>query len=433
MAECSLSVYHKIMLTSDVRRLFQRETNGLGHRDSGKYNLRARKVYDDLRFLGKEVEVVGDLQYARCELLDLAAWNDPNICCVYGLDGGSSRTMIFRNGTVACANQALLVSENRSMCQQMPLEAYRTLAWVTHNRDYRTISGASLEHHDLVSLWRLQLSNDEIPSNANPHRIQEVVKGMADVASEPQHAAKMIQLLDLGKGDLIFLDGRLYPTRLYRYLISAMGRGADVDIDLLLKDDWKKLIQMSLEVIHLAIERNLLVVAINKTPESIALLRFGANKEAKQLWHTDRQWISALFEKIPSGSLGYTNWFVQAQHPSLHGGGPETMDLFDELRDELVLKYPVEQYHIAFFYVYDPRVCAALRVEVPRVLLDHYGADELRLLVLSQIARGPGGVPNAIRIADAQARITQEEREAIQQQSGLMVDLDYNNSRGAAR
>ena len=74
-----------------------------------------------------------------------------------------------------------------------------------------------------------------------------------------------------------------------------------------------------------------------------------------------------------------------------------------------------------------------LRVEVPRVLLDHYGADELRLLVLSQIARGPGGVPNAIRIADAQARITQEEREAIQQQSGLMVDLDYNNSRGAAR
>ena len=132
------------MLTSDVRRLFQRETNGLGHRDSGKYNLRARKVYDDLRFLGKEVEVVGDLQYARCELLDLAAWNDPNICCVYGLDGGSSRTMIFRNGTVACANQALLVSENRSMCQQMPLEAYRTLAWVTHNRDHRTISGASL-------------------------------------------------------------------------------------------------------------------------------------------------------------------------------------------------------------------------------------------------------------------------------------------------
>ena len=45
-----------IMLTSDVRKLFQRETQGLGHRESGRYNLAALEVFDQLAFPGDEVE-----------------------------------------------------------------------------------------------------------------------------------------------------------------------------------------------------------------------------------------------------------------------------------------------------------------------------------------------------------------------------------------
>lgn len=418
------------MLTSDVRKLFQRESNGLGHRDAGKYNRQALEVFDGLRFPGKEVEVVDTLKYVRSELLELASWSDERSQRVFGLDGGSSRTMVFRNGTIACANQALLVSERPSMINGVPLEAYRTLAWVTHSRDdNHTIASATLETHSLVSLWRVQLSNDEIRSD-NPQRIQEVVKAMADVSSEPQHLVRMADLVGLDKGDLVFVDGRLYPTRLYRYLISGMGKGADIDIDLLSKDDWKNLIQASLDVIHLAIERDLLLIAINKTPESNTLLRFGTNDKT-QRWHNDRQCISALFEKIPPNELGYTNWFVQALHPALQGGGAETMDFFIDLSDELTLKRPASDYHIAFFYVYDPRVRAALRVEVPRIALGRHDPERLQLLVLSHVARGGGGVPNAIRIADGQAKITQQEREALQQHSGLMPDWDYNHSRGA--
>lgn len=422
-----------IMLTSDVRKLFQRETQGLGHRESGRYNLAALEVFDQLAFPGGEVETAEPLKYARAELLALASWQDDQVRQVFGLDGGSSRTMTFRNGTTACANQALLICEQGMTVEGVPLEAFRTLSWVSHNRDYRTVSGAHAETHERVTLWRLQLSNEEIPATANPQRIQEVVKAMADVASEPQHAVRMAQRLNLGGGDLVFLDGRFYPTRLYRYLISGMGRGADVDIDLLGKGEWKQLIQSSLEIVHLALERGVLFVAINKTPESSALLRFGADKRSKGLWHNDRQWVSALFEKIPQGCLGYTSWFVQSLHPALQGGSMEAMDLFQELSDELMLKLPASAYHIAFFYVYDPRVSAALRVELPRLLLERYGAERLRLLVLSHIARGKGGVPNAIRIADAQAHITQEERQALQQQSGLTPDWDFNHSRGAPR
>jgi len=419
------------MLTSEVRRLFQRETYGLGHREAGKYHRKALEVFSRLRFPGREVEVVDDLEYARSEVLDLASWQDDHPRRAFGLDGGSSRTMVFRNGTVACANQALLATAGSLTLERVPLEAYRTLAWVTHNRDYRTISGAKFETHGLVSLWRLQLSNEEIHTDGSPHRIQEVVKALADVASEPQHFLRMVGLLDLGRDDEVFLDGRLYPTRLYRYLISGMGRGADVDIDLLLKDDWKRLIQASLEVVHAATERDLVVVAVNKTPGSNTLLRFGVELKANQ-WHNDRQFVSALFEQIPRHELGYTNWFVQALHPALHGGGEETLDFFVELADELSLKQPTSAYHVAFFYVYDPRVRAALRVETPRCLLERHGAKRLRLHVLSHIARG-SGVPHVISLADAQARITQEEREALQQQSGLTPDWDYNHSRGAPR
>jgi len=421
------------MLTSDVRKLFQRETNALGRLNAHSYTAHALEVFNRLKFPGKEVEVLDELQCTRASLLALAAWQDQTDQRVFGLDGGSSRTMAFRNGSVACANQALLACERRTMVGAVPLEAFRTLAWVTHNRDYRTISGAKVERHNLVTLWRLQLSNDEFRPGTNPQRIQEVVKALADAASEPQHALHMAELLNLGRGDLLFADGRLYPTRLYRYLISEMGRGTDVDIFLLLKEDWKRLVQASLDLIHSAIEREFLLVSINKNPESNALLRFGLSKKNNVLWHNDRQWLSALFETIPQDELAYTNWFVQHLHPALHGSGPEAMDLFEEIGDELNINYPTSTYHIAFFYVYDPRIRAALRVEVPHSLLKRDTAKRLRMIVLSHIARGTGGVPSVIRMADGQARITQEEREALQQQSGLTPDWDYNHSRGAPR
>lgn len=421
------------MLTSDVRKLFQRETNVLGQLDKHTYSAHALGVFNRLKFSGKEVEVVDDLQCRRAGLLALAAWQDQTKRRVFGLDGGSSRTMVFRNGSIACANQALLAGESRTMVGPVPLEAFRTLAWATHNRDHRTISGAKVEHHNLVTLWRLQLSNDEFRPGINAQRIQEVVKALADAASEPLHALRMAKLLNLDQSDLLFADGRLYPTRLYRYVISEMGRGTDVDIFLLLKEDWKQLIQASLDLVHSALENGFLLVSINKNPESNALLRFGLSNKNPVLWHNDRQWLSALFETIPQDELGYTNWFVQHRHPALHGGGPEAMDLFEEISDELSVNYATPTYHIAFFYVYDPRIRAALRVEVPHGLLLRDGAERLRLIVLSYIARGTGGVPSVIRMADGQARITQEEREALQRQSGLMPDWDYNHSRGAPR
>lgn len=421
------------MLTSEVRKLFQRETRVLGRLDKRNYSAHALEVFHRLKFPGKEVQVLDELCCNRARVLELAAWQDQAPRRVFGLDGGSSRTMVFRNGSIACANQALLACESRTLIGPVPLEAFRTLAWVAHNRDYRTVSGASVEHHDLVTLWRLQLSNDEFRPGINAQRIQEVVKALADVASEPQHALRMAKLLNLGQQDLLFVDGRLYPTRLYRYLISEMGSGTDVDIFLLVKEDWKKLVQASLDLVHSAMESGFLLVSINKNPESNALLRFGLSKTNNVLWHNDRQWLSALFETVPQDELGYTNWFVQHRHPALHGGGPEAMDLFEEINDELHIAHPTPVYHIAFFYVYDPRIRAALRVEVPFGLLERDGAKRLRLIVLSHIARGTGGVPNVIRMADGQARITQEEREALQQQSGLMPDWDYNHSRGAPR
>ncbi len=416
------------MLTSDVRQLFQRAATGLGGREAEAYPRRALATYEGLRFPGGELEVVGELNCARHSLLELAAWRDEAVTRAFGLDGGSSRTMVFRNGTVACANQGLLACERGLDVGDVPLEAYRTLAWVTHSREERLVSGAGCEDHGWVRFWRLRLGQREIDSD-KPQRIQEVVKAMADVASEPQHLLRMAELVPLGEGDLVFVDGRFYPLGLYAHLLNDLGR--DWDIDLTNRDDWIALLQAPLDFIHLAAERGLVAAAINKTPTSRPLLRFGV-PEPKQLWHNDRQFVSALFERIPGDELGYTNWFVWARHPSPTGRGGESIDLFEELV-HFERKRPARDYHIAFFFVYDPRVRSALRVEVPRVVLERHGPERLRLLIMSHIACGNGGVPNAIRIADAGARITQEEREALLWDCGLTPDWEYNQSRGAPR
>jgi len=421
------------MLTSQGRSLFQRESRCLGQREGGLYAQRARQAFDALDFGGGELEVVGGLEYARSGLLTLASAKTPPVNRVFGLDGGSSRTMVFRNGVVACANQALMACERRLLQENVPLEAHRTLAWVTHNRDVRAASYTRSESDDLVWLWRLQLTSDEVPSNATPQLIQELVKALADLASETQHAVRMTERLGLQQGDLLYLDGRLYPTRLYRFLLTTPGQGPE-DIDLISnRDDWKHLIQLSITLIERALETDFLVLAVNKNPESRSILRFGADNSAKALWHDDRQWLSGLFENTPKDELGYTNWFVQRRHPSPRGGNSATTDVFQELKQELTLGLHEENYHIAFFYVYDPRVSAALRVETPRAMLVRYGSNALRLRVLSHIARGGGGVPGVIRMADAEARISQQEREALHRNSGLSPDWRFNHSRGAPR
>ncbi|NIR16378.1 MAG: hypothetical protein GWN86_21635, partial [Desulfobacterales bacterium] len=72
---------------------------------------------------------------------------------------------------------------------------------------------------------------------------------------------------------------------------------------------------------------------------------------------------------------------------------------------KLQLKLHPEDYHVAYFFVYDPRTKgggSVLKVETPQIILRQHDPQELQLSVVEEIARGLG-VPNVIRRADSRA------------------------------
>jgi hypothetical protein len=53
------------------------------------------------------------------------------------------------------------------------------------------------------------------------------LKGLADSASEARHGQRLAERLDLGRADLLILDGNVFPIGLY-YLLKERSRGGDL-------------------------------------------------------------------------------------------------------------------------------------------------------------------------------------------------------------
>jgi hypothetical protein len=179
-------------------------------------------------------------------------------------------------------------------------------------------------------------------------------------------------------------------------------------------------------------KRELALVALNKNPSTSWLLEFALDR-ASHNWSNDAQFIRAVLSNTAKDSLGYTNWFVQEGYslPQRRGEGIESFDIFEHLRS-FQLALPPPAYHVCFFYVYDPRVKAVLKIECPRIVFKKHDPQKLRAQVLAEIAQGKG-VPPAIRRADSRARITEEESAALIRVCGVELDLSYNQSRGEPR
>ena len=415
------------MLSLDVRKVLQREISEFGvkaqrltdHRQEAKESFQALN-------LDGEIKAYTELEYRSMPILDLAARKRD--FSVYGIDSGSTRLMPFENGTTLCANQAVMCAEppisvnklTSPQVDKLPLEAFRTVSIVSHSHR-NELGGARTQRHELglVHLWRIHISKDFLK-----RKIDQIVKGFSDCASEGWHTLRMLKELDLKDG-LVILDGSIYPIGLYYYLVSE--ERFDWDINLV---EWEESLDVLAQPVKIAEsfrQRQIPYVGINKNPETRYLINFCMTEE-KRNWTNDRQFIGAVLGDVSKDELSYTNWFMQEAYPSRLVKAEGSFDLFKELR-VFKLKLEPEAYHVCFFFVYDPRVRSVLKIETPRAVLDFCDPNELRLWVLSEIARGKG-VPNVLRKADSRARITQEERLALLQCSPVRVDISYNQTRG---
>ncbi len=409
------------MLSADVKRKLLEGVREFSLTfDPRRFREEAERAFSKLE-LGGPLQALTPLSYRSGPLLELAA-RPARFRRAFGLDGGSTRPIHFANGSTLCANQAVLVSEPSGELEGLPLDSFRTVALVSHSLSASGGPKAEYREDGLLGLWRIHITRDYLWGN----EIDHVLKGLADSASEARHALRMAEPLVLDREDLLLLDGNVFPIGLY-YLLKEKSGG----VDLFAFPGALEALAGHLRLAELLAQRGTAYVGINKTPQTAYLLEALPERGP---WADDRQLIRALFQSLPKDELGWTNWFIQERYrtPARPGLKAEGSDIFRELR-EFEPQLPPEKYHVAYFFVYDPRTAAGqggvLKVEAPRLVFDRHDPEGLQLAVLSEIARGEG-VPPLLRRADSRARITQEEREALIKSSGLPPDLGYNQGRG---
>jgi hypothetical protein len=410
------------MLSKETRRAMAQRLNEFGEmaRRARNHRDEARQLFAQLKLNGA-IKSLGEPYLRSAPILDLAVQTFPGWETVYGIDSGSTRPMLFENGTIMCANQAVLSSDPASDFNGLPLEAYRSVSIISHTfRD--DLGGASAERqvNDLIHLWHIHLTPDKVK-----RKIEQLVKGLADIASESTHTLRMIDELKLKEGFFI-LDGSAYPIGLLYYVAGDEGAtwGWKWDIHL---DEWEptlELMRFPLRLTETFYQRNLVYVALNKNPDTKWFIEFCLDAR-RRYWSNDRQFFKAMLSDAPKDHLSYSSWFVQEEY---RWGGTESVDLFKKLRS-FTLAHESSAYHVCFFYVYDPRIRTVLKVETPRLMLRDTKPEHVQLKMLAELARGQG-VPHAIRRADSRARITQEEREALMRECGIGLDLIYNQTRG---
>ena len=416
------------MLSSQAKRVLREELERFGQRTrrlSPQPGDQARRTFEGLE-LDEEIQALTDPSYESRGLLELAAQSFPDLNDIYAVDGGSTRPQPLTNGVTLCAFQAVMAGPSDAAIDGVPLDAYRSCALATHA--WGDLGGArsDLTESTYVHLQRLHLSRDLIVRDED---IARVLQGLARVATEPYHALRLMPRLVEGESWL-WLDGPIYPIGLY-YDLAGEPLG---------EDDWTawsnawRLLAYPLQLVDAAASASIPLVGINKNPEGAWLMEFALG-ENERLWSSDAQFIKGVLDRTPSGALGVTNWFVQEGYALPRrspGSERESFDLFDMLHERFALERDSNNYQVCFFYVYDRRVESILKIETPRILVETFGPERLQAQALAQIALGRG-VPPAIRRADARARITQRERQALidlLRGTGLHPDWHYNQSRG---
>ena len=414
------------MLSKETRRAMTQRLQEFGEmaRRSRNHRAEARQLFSQLQLDGS-IKPLGEPFFRSAPILDLAVQRFPEWETVYAIDGGSTRPMPFENGTIMCANQAVLSSDPASELHGLPLEAYRSVSIVSHTfRD--DLGGASAERElsDLIHLWHIHLTPDKVK-----RKVEQLVKGLADIASESTHTLRMLDALNLKEGFFI-LDGNVFPIGILYYIAgerdASWGWKWDIHLDEL--DEAVAILQMPLRVAEVFYQRGLAYVALNKNPDTKWFIQYCLDAR-RQYWSNDRQFFKAVLSDAPKDHLSYSSWFVQEEYPSPAGGAGESVDLFRKLH-AFELAHEPSAYHVCFFYVYDPRIRTVMKIETPRLMLRAHDSGKIQQKMLSELARGQG-VPHAIRRADSRARITQEEREALMRECGVGLDLIYNQTRGA--
>jgi len=370
-----------------------------------------------------------EVKHMRSE--DLRSWNSPWKAS-YGLDGSSTTPLVFQNGLTATASAA-----------KLGVAGHTDNDSVRHNT---TISSIVYYDNPDFELEKTTFESDEVsaelaqfPSNSGrPYRLSKITNWLLTLANshaEGKHAYTHADQLD---GPL-FIDGPLYPSEIFSWMLFAQGNQATEPLTL-----WPEMIHKILDYYIKTIEtlhdKGLPVVGVTKTTKSTialeALVEKSPHEESHTTfpWNSDYQLFSAALFNSPTRptterAISYTPWLLIEKY----GSGSNQVKPFDYNGVELKYGLP-DDYQKAFFYARTPSEDRVMRIEAPYCTVDtKEKREEVQKLALKELD-AQQKEPRAITAADELARIPKSTRNELRRilVQGIETEsiIDYNERRG---
>ncbi|MFB6310724.1 MAG: DNA double-strand break repair nuclease NurA [Salinirussus sp.] len=330
----------------------------------------------------------------RVPIADIALQEDP-FATHHGLDAGTINPTTFTNGLVLDVSQAAMAS----VPSDIDLHRARTIVMTVHTND---------DTVDLSADWRMDDAGYARRRRLHAPRVdryeQTVVHALALYLAESRHALDQADVVS----DLLVLDGPVYPTGLLKW------HDRDPELRRLLSeaDLPRTVIANYLELVDEFVMRDVPLIGFVKNSASKAITRVLRDRIAAP-WIDDAAFFRNVLRRTDedgeprTDALTFTNWFRSRVGTDGLVASPDALGLNANRALE------PQDYAVTFMAVYDPRDDLVYRIEAPAaVTADVDARQAVTDQVLSAVAaeRGP---PEAVRKADALARIDREGKQAL--------------------
>jgi hypothetical protein len=370
----------------------------------------ALKAYEYIAAPDGHIEFLGGMSPELYGESDdsLAAWNDDNHVCSYGVDASTTQERDFSNGLRLCLANAkagvIGPGANR-------LEDENHVIIGLYDRDGHTGLSSKPLRDDSTVRADLRVFDESVP-----YRTRRLVKSLTRTLAEGEH---LIHVLDTMHADAepgpVFIDGPIYPPMILPEVVSRHIEGKE--------NAWTDIFGESvgnyLDVASWALDTGWPVIGIVKDMDSSSLVtdlkskvgQYGLHDDIEFPWKTDKQFLTDLLQEDGPGTFVYTDWMVQVeQYTTASVDGDSYVNPFTDCPH---LKFDADEYLRAFFFVKNPHTNTILRVETPRGLVrDDTSREYIQRRALAEIAKN-GETAEAIVRADSQARISRQAQHQL--------------------
>lgn len=396
--------------------------------DGEDYIDQARDVYEYLGAPGGNIKLIGRKEpglYGDTED-SLAAWDDDNLICSYGIDASTTQEQDFSNGLrilVANAKAGVIGKGHQSIADESHI--------VTGVYDHDEETNLETKRFKDTETVRADL---RVMSKTDPDRARRLVKSITRCLSEGQHLNRVVEAID--ESELygpIFVDGPIYPAMIFPEVRARYHGGAD--------DAWTDVFGETvgnyISAATWSLETGWPIIGIVKDMDTTSLItdlkqnvdQFGPN-DTEIPWSKDKQFLTDLLQTDDNGTYIYTDWFVETEC-YCHNTDSDGNEFVEPFEGSPHCEKPLEQYHKAFFYVHNPRTDTIMRIETPHGLITNGDSrDYIQNRALAEIAK-TGDSAEAILRADTEARISRQNENRLfskiysQMQSVRSYNHDY--------